>query len=129
MSQPDRLRVLIVDDCPDSRATLGVLLGLWGHEAREAADGEAALATAACFRPEVVLLDLGLPRMNGYEVARRLRQLPGLSAANLIALTGYGDEPNRRCAEEAGFAAYLVKPFDLDLLERLLAGFAARPEA
>jgi CheY-like chemotaxis protein len=128
MTEPDRLRVLVVDDCADSRATLSVLIGLWGHTTREADHGESALTVAADFRPHVVLLDLGLPRLNGYEVARRLRQLPGLSAVRVIAVTGYGDEVNRQRAAEGGFLAYLVKPFDLNLLEKLLAGFAAHTD-
>jgi CheY-like chemotaxis protein len=114
------LRVLVVDDCPDMRATLRILLGLWGHEVAEAGDGHAALGLAATFRPDAVLLNIGLPRLDGYEVARRLRQLPGLGGVLLIAITGYGDDQAVAAARAAGFDHHLLKPFDPDELGRLL---------
>src|SRR4051812_47859502 len=83
------MRILIVDDCKDTVDSLGILLGLWGHEVRVAYDGAQALATAADFKPDAVLLDILLPRLNGYQVARQLRQLPGGSELLLIAVSGY----------------------------------------
>jgi PAS domain S-box-containing protein len=116
-----RRRVLVVDDNADSAGTMAVLLRLWGHEARSAEDGEAALAIAKEFRPEAVLLDIGLPQIDGYEVARRLRALPELEGVLLIAMTGYGQEQDRRRARRAGFDHHLVKPADPEELRRLLA--------
>ena len=115
------LRVLVVDDNPDTRATLRVLLGLWGHQAAEAADGYAAVDMAATFLPDVMLLDLGLPRLDGYEVARRLRRLTGLADVLLIAITGYGRPEDVAACRAAGFDHHLLKPFDPTELERLLA--------
>ena len=114
------LRVLIVDDCPDTAGSLRVLVRLWGHDARTAGDGERALAEAAVFLPHVILLDIGLPRLDGCEVARRLRATPSLDRALLVALTGYGREQDRLRAAQAGFNYFLLKPFNLDQLEHLL---------
>ncbi|MBN9522717.1 response regulator [bacterium] len=105
-------RILVVDDNADAADSMAVLLGLHGHTVRTAADGEAAIAAAAEFHPDVVLCDIGLPGMNGYEVARRLRTVPGLAETRFIALTGYGREGDARRSREAGFHAHLVKPLD-----------------
>jgi signal transduction histidine kinase/ActR/RegA family two-component response regulator len=118
-------RVLAVDDNIDAVESLAQLLGLHGHEVRTAYDGPTAIATAADFRPEVILLDIGLPRMDGYEVARRLRQQPGLEQTFLVAVTGYAQEQDRRRAHAAGFDAHLVKPADVATLHQLLAGAPA----
>jgi CheY-like chemotaxis protein len=115
------LRVLLVDDCPDSRATLRILLDLWGHEVREAGDADAALALAATFRPDAVLLDVGLPGPDGGEAARRLRSLPGLGGALVVALLGPGASPDAAACRAAGFDHHLLKPFDPVDLKRLLA--------
>jgi signal transduction histidine kinase len=115
-------RVLVVDDNADAAESLAMLLRAEGHEVRTAYDGPAALEAAAVIRPEAVLLDIGLPRMDGYEVARRLRRDVGLKEALLVAVTGYGQEEDRRRVEQAGFDAYLVKPADLAALRELLAG-------
>jgi two-component system, chemotaxis family, CheB/CheR fusion protein len=125
---PSPLRVLLVDDCPDTTRTLHFLLSWWGHEVVVCHDGPSALDAAAEHLPPVVLLDLGLPGMDGYEMARRLRALPGMEAALLVATTGYADEPHRNDAHAAGFDYYLAKPFDLKTLEALLAARAAVPE-
>src|SRR5262249_53103945 len=93
---------------------------LLGNEVRTVHDGPAALAEAPAFRPSVVFLDIGMPGMSGYEVARRLRRLPGLEQALLVATTGYGQEEDRRQALEAGVHVHLVKPVDLDALQPLL---------
>jgi CheY-like chemotaxis protein len=115
------LRVLVVDDCADTRDSLRILLRLWGHETAEAADGHAALERAATFRPDVVLLDLAMPGLSGYEVARRLRRVPGLKHVRLIAATGFGQARDLSASRAAGFDHHLVKPFDPVELQRLLA--------
>jgi PAS domain S-box-containing protein len=117
------VRILIVDDSVDGAESLALLLRLdGGHEVRVAVDGPSGLEATRAFGPQVVLLDIGLPRgMDGYEVARQLRALPGMSAALLVALTGYGQEEDRRRAEAAGFDAHCVKPADLAVLRQLFA--------
>lgn len=103
-------RILLVDDNADSVEPLERILGLMGHEVRSALDGETALDAAARFLPELVVLDIGLPGMDGYEVARRMRALPGLEDALLVALTGYGQQEDRERARAAGFDHHLLKP-------------------
>jgi PAS domain S-box-containing protein len=120
LSGPSR-RVLVVDDNEDVAHSLALLLQIKGHEVRTAHDGLTALNVAGEFLPEVVLLDIGLPTMDGYEVARRLRQQTGLENVVLVAVTGYGQEEDRRRAEEAGFDAHLTKPAEPAALQRLLA--------
>jgi signal transduction histidine kinase len=115
-----RRRVLVVEDNVDSARTLGMLLEIMGHEVRVAHDGESALEAAPGFAPQVVLCDIGLPRMDGYEVARRLRGLPGVREAVLVAQTGWGQEEDRRRSESAGFDYHLLKPIDPDALNELL---------
>jgi PAS domain S-box-containing protein len=117
-----RLRVLVVDDNQDAADSLALLLQLAGQEVRVAYDGQAALALAPEFRPAMAFLDIGMPGMDGYEVGRRLRQLPGMEALVLVALTGWGQEEDRRRSKEAGFDHHLVKPAEADELNRLLAG-------
>jgi len=114
-------RVLIVDDNKDSADTLAEFLGPLGHDVRKAYGGFEALSVAASFQPEFVLLDIGLPDLNGYEVARRLRDGPRGAEVALIAVTGYGQEHDRRRAREAGFDHHLVKPFNLSDLDALLS--------
>jgi signal transduction histidine kinase len=114
------LRVLIVDDNEDSATVLGHLLKLWGHDVRTARDGRDALAAAHRWQPDVVLLDIGLPEMDGYEIARRLRADPGMAGAFLVAVTGYGQDEDRRRAREAGFDEHVVKPVDLARLQVVL---------
>jgi PAS domain S-box-containing protein len=113
-------RVLVVDDNRDSTESMEMLLSAWGHNARSARDGPEALGLAAEFQPEVVLLDIGLPGMDGYEVASRLHAMPGLRNTVLIAMTGYGQEEDRMRSREAGFARHLVKPADPGSLRSLL---------
>jgi len=115
------LRVLVVDDCPDMTASMALLLRCWGHEAREAHDGPEALCVAASFHPDVILLDIGLPGPDGYEVARQLRQTEGLGRAFLATLSGYGRPEDKRRSWEAGCDQHWLKPLDPDVLERLLA--------
>jgi len=114
-------RVLVVDDNEDATETLELLLQLWGHEVRVAYDGESALAQAAELQPDIILLDIGLPGMSGYEVARRLRALPENRDAMLVAVTGYGQDSDRRQSQEAGFDHHLVKPVPPGILRDLIA--------
>ena len=114
-------RCLIIEDNVDAAESLSLLLQLTGHEADVAFDGSAGLEKARASRPEVVLCDIGLPgHLDGYGVARAFRADPELRSAFLIALTGYGQEEDRRRALDAGFDAHLTKPADLDTLRRLL---------
>jgi CheY-like chemotaxis protein len=105
-------RILVVDDNQDSAQSLGVLLGKWGHEVELAYDGPSALEIARTFRPELVFLDIGMPKMNGYEVARRLREDARLAGTRFIVLSGYGAEVDHIRSKEAGFDHHLVKPVD-----------------
>ena len=113
--------MLIVDDNRPTANSLATILRVWGHEVSVAHDGFAALEAASEFNPQVVLADVGLPRMDGYELARQLRLLPGLENVALIAVTGYGQESDIRLAEQAGFNHHLLKPLDPYGLERMLA--------
>lgn len=116
----NRRRILVVDDSKDAAESLHTLLGMLGHEVRTAIDGPAAIKAAAEFRPHVVLCDIGLPTMNGYEVVRELRVKPELAATRFVALTGYGREDDLKRSEAAGFHLHLIKPFDLPALEAAL---------
>jgi CheY-like chemotaxis protein len=113
-------RILVVDDNVDAAASLAQLLQLEGHESQAVYGAREALECVNSFKPEVVLLDIGLPQMNGYEVARRLRAVDGCTRLKLIALTGYGQSEDRQKALAAGFDAHLAKPVDLAALGRLL---------
>jgi signal transduction histidine kinase/DNA-binding response OmpR family regulator len=109
-------RILIVDDHPDVTRSLARLLRLSGHDVTTALDGPSALEEIASYRPEIVLLDIGLPGMDGYEVAQSIRKQPGMDSTVLIALTGYGQDEDRRRSREAGFDHHLVKPVDPNAL-------------
>jgi signal transduction histidine kinase/ActR/RegA family two-component response regulator len=115
-----RRRILIVDDNADSAQSLAMLLELSGHEMYTAGDGIEGLALAEQLRPDVVLLDIGLPRLNGYEVCRRIRQQPWGREMVIAALTGWGQEEDRHRSKEAGFTTHLVKPVDVPALLKLL---------
>ena len=117
----ERCRVLVVDDNRDAAETTALFLELAGHEVKTVNDGMHALDCALDFGPDVVVLDIGLPLMNGYEVARRLRASQPTQSALLIALTGYGQQNDRQQAKEAGFDAHLVKPAEPHVLTRLIA--------
>ena len=118
-------RVLVVDDNADAAHTLAVMLQFGRHEVEIAHDGPAALEKVGGFQPDLVLLDIGLPGMNGYEVARQLRAMPDLEQTLLVAMTGYGQEEDRRRSVEAGFDRHLVKPVALATLQEVLS--EARP--
>jgi CheY-like chemotaxis protein len=113
-------RVLVVDDSVDSAETLAELLKIWGHDVRLAHDGPGAVAAARDYRPEVVILDIGLPGMDGFAVAAQLRK-EGIGGRMLVALTGYGEKQDRDKARQVGFDHHLVKPIDPDTLQKLLA--------
>jgi CheY-like chemotaxis protein/two-component sensor histidine kinase len=119
--QTEARRILVVDDNRDSADSLALLLELSGHTVRAAYDGLEAVELAGALQPEVILLDIGLPKLNGYEAARRIRAFPAGARALLIALTGWGQEADRRRSEEAGFNAHLVKPLNHAALMQLLA--------
>jgi CheY-like chemotaxis protein len=126
-------RVLVVEDDHDSAQSLAMLLKLWGHRVEVALDGPRALDSARSFEPEIVLLDIGIPGMDGYEVAERLRSEHGADF-KLVALTGYGREDDRKRARDAGFDWHLTKPLEPPRLREMLArldfgsdGDAGRP--
>ena len=112
-------RVLVVDDNVDSAETMAEILKLWGHDVRTAHDGPGALEAARAYRPDAVLLDLGLPVMDGYETARQLRK-EGLAGKLLVAVTGFGGAEDRRKAKEAGFDTHLTKPVSPEALREVL---------
>lgn len=116
-----KLNLLVVDDNVDAADSLAILLRLEGHEVRVAHDGPAALKIAQSEPPQLILLDLGMPGMDGYQVARRLRRQPELHDVLLVALTGWGQEEDQRRTREAGFDLHLVKPVEPDALKELLA--------
>jgi CheY-like chemotaxis protein len=123
-------RVAVVDDNEDSAEGLAILLRLEGHEVATAHDGLEAVALAERFRPDVVFLDIGLPGISGYEAARRIRALPGGQQMRLVALTGWGQQEDRRKSAEAGFDRHLVKPVDPEeLVGALDAGLPAEGNA
>jgi CheY-like chemotaxis protein len=124
--QPGRLnsakRILVVEDNLDAADMLAAELEMDGYEVTVVHDGPAALSVSAEWHPDVVLLDIGLPEMDGLEVARRLRQEPGLSGLTLVALTGYGQQEDRQRTSEAGFDHHMVKPVDPETLRGVLEG-------
>ena len=123
------LRVLVVDDNVDAAQSLAALLALDGHDTRVVHDGVAALAVASQFRPALVFLDLGMPHMDGYEAARRMRALPALHGTRLVALTGWGAQEDRARSRAAGFDRHLLKPADPDAVSAVLADVQATQAA
>jgi CheY-like chemotaxis protein len=113
-------RILVVDDNEDAASLLAECLDAMGNTTRVAFDGPAALRIAEEFAPDVALLDIGLPVMDGYELARRLREQPGHESIRLVAVTGYGLDSDRRRSQQASFDAHLVKPVTVDRLERVI---------
>jgi CheY-like chemotaxis protein len=118
-STPKR-RLLVVDDNRDAAESMSMLLQLWGHDVVFAYDGPSALETAAHWQPDAVILDIGLPGMDGYQVAERLRELPHAKGAVLIAITGYGQDDDRLRSRRAGIDHHLVKPVAPDALRDLI---------
>ena len=124
---PKSRRILVVDDNRDSADSLAMLLTLTGNVTHIAYDGIEAVEAAAAFRPDVVLLDIGLPKLNGYDACRKIREQPWNTGMVLIALTGWGQDEDRRKSQEAGFDGHLVKPVELDILMKLLAELLPTP--
>jgi CheY-like chemotaxis protein len=122
-------RILVVDDNEDSAKSLTTLLAMNGNPTRVAFDGAAALIAAEEFRPEVVLLDIGMPKMNGFDAARRIRERPWGRDVLLIALTGWGQDSDRRRSRSAGFDAHLVKPVDHAELMKVLTSLSTKRAA
>jgi CheY-like chemotaxis protein len=118
-------RILVVDDNADSAESLAMLLKLNGHETRLAYDGLQAVEAAEQFRPDLVLLDIGLPKLNGFDACRRIREHAWGQNMVLVALTGWGQEEDRRKTKDAGFDHHLTKPVDYDALMQLLVSRAA----
>ena len=116
------LRILVVDDNRDGADSLSEMLRLMGNDTRTAYDGQQGVDMAGDFRPEVLLLDIGLPKLNGYEVCRRIREQPWGKSVVLIALTGWGQDDDRRRSREAGFDHHMVKPVHPHALMKMLAG-------
>jgi len=114
------LRILLVDDNVDAAEIMGVLLESLGHQVRTARDGVSGVQMARRFRPDLILLDVGLPTMNGYEAARYLREQPETEHVVLVALTGYGQPEDRRRSQEAGFDLHVLKPLGMDSLLEIL---------
>jgi two-component system, chemotaxis family, CheB/CheR fusion protein len=119
------LRILVVDDNADTAASLSFLCQSWGHEVCVAHDGPAAVEAARDFRPDALVLDIGLPGLDGFEVAKRLRSLPAFQRTLIVAASGYGREEDRRRARKVGIDLYLVKPFNPWRLETVFT--ARRP--
>jgi CheY-like chemotaxis protein len=122
-SPAQSLSILVVDDNRDVAESLALLLEMDGHQVQIANDGQAALEMARSVRPDVILLDIGLPGMDGYAVAKALRQSPELKQMQLFALTGYGQPEDREKSLVAGFNEHLVKPTDFEKLRKLLADY------
>jgi CheY-like chemotaxis protein len=114
-------RVLVVDDNQDGADLLGELLRTLGYDARVVYDGPSALAEADRFEPQVALIDIGLPVMDGYEVAQRIAEAPRTRGTKLVAVTGYGQQRDREASARAGFSAHLVKPVDVEQLREIVA--------
>jgi CheY-like chemotaxis protein/two-component sensor histidine kinase len=117
-----RLRVLVADDNADSVSSLALMLEFLGHEVRTAQDGQEAVEAAEAFRPDAILLDIGMPKMSGYDACRRIREQPWGSGLCIAALTGWGQDEDKRRSREAGFDRHFVKPVEPAALETMLAG-------
>jgi len=126
---PKRLRILVADDNTDAATSLAELLTARGHDVRIAHDGAQALSAARDFEPDLAFLDIGMPKVHGYEVARRLREEPATRRTLLVALTGWSREDDRQRAKEAGFDRHLVKPPEPADIDRILEGAPARTQA
>ena len=122
---PRRFKILVVDDNHDSALSMAMMLQIMGHETRTAHDGESAVSTAETFLPEVILLDIGLPKLNGYEVAQRIRETTWGQTMYLIAVTGWGQDEDRQRSSEVGLNLHMVKPVEPAALEKLLAALPA----
>ena len=125
MSEPTaspaaRRRILVADDNIDAASSLAMLLEIMGNETRVVHDGIEAVELAATFRPDVILLDIGMPRLNGFDACARIRMQPANHGAVIVALTGWTQEETKQRSQQAGFDFYLVKPVEPDTLEKML---------
>ena len=120
-----RRRILVVDDNRDAAQMLALLLKMGGDETHTAHDGEEALERAAAIRPEIIILDIGLPKLNGYEVCRSIREQPWGLPITMVAVTGWAREEDRQKSQEAGFNGHLIKPVDHRVLTKLVADLQA----
>jgi CheY-like chemotaxis protein len=118
--------ILVVDDNEDAASSLAMMLKIMGNEVRTAHDGEEGIAAAAAFRPDMIILDIGMPRLNGFDACRRIREQPWGRGIFIVALTGWGQEDDKRRSHEAGFDHHLVKPVEPAALEELLKSVALR---
>lgn len=123
-----KLRILIVDDNEDTATSLGLLLKLEGHDTAKAFDGLAAIETAAAYDPQVILMDIGLPKLDGYEACARLRKDPNPALRLMVALTGWGEDEDRQRATAAGFDHHMVKPIDPVELRKILTSLNGKQE-
>jgi len=123
-----RKRVLVVDDNRDAADTLAMMIEMLGHDVRRLYDPHAVIADVTAFRPQVVFLDVGMPGLSGYELAPKLRALPGFDDLAIVAVTGWGQPEDRRRTREAGFDEHLVKPPPLEAIQRL-CGEPVRPSS
>jgi CheY-like chemotaxis protein len=124
-----KCRIVVADDNPDSAASLAMMLRILGHDVQTAHNGQQAVELASTFLPDVMLLDIGMPVMDGYEAAQHVRKNPELAHIILVALTGWGQDDDKRQAEEAGFNHHVTKPIDLAALQSLLQPLkCAKPE-
>ena len=119
-TEPTKRRILIIEDNEDAALSLQDVLELAGHEVHVALDGPNGLEAARCLRPDVVLCDIGLPGMDGYDVAKALRREPALRNTFIVALTGHALPDDRRCASEAGFDAHLAKPATIARIQEVI---------
>ena len=117
-----RRRILVVDDNRDAAIRLARMLNVMGNETQTAQDGMEAVNVATAFRPEVILMDIGMPKLNGYEAARRIREQPWGKSVVMVACTGWGQDDDKRRSMDAGFDSHMTKPIEPAALEKLLAG-------
>jgi CheY-like chemotaxis protein len=125
MPETGGLRILVADDNRDAAETLGVLLEVMGHTVRRVHDGESAVQETQAFDPQLVLLDIGMPRLNGYETCRSIRAQDGGRRRTLVAVTGWGQPQDVQSAHDAGFDHHMVKPLDIEVLMRVIGARAA----
>lgn len=126
MEQPlTKRRILVADDNIDAASSLGMLLEMMGHEVCIVHDGTEAVERAATFRPDIILLDLGMPQLNGYEACARIREQPSDKMTLIVALTGWTQEDKKQRSQQAGFDFHLIKPVELPALEKLLRDYPA----
>ena len=118
-----RRRILVADDNIDAASSLGMLLEMMGHEVCIVHDGVEAVEKATTFRPDIILLDLGMPQLNGYEACARIREQPSNKRTLIVALTGWTQEDKKQRSQRAGFDLHLIKPVELPALEQLLRDY------